>query len=443
MAKTIPQLTDATTVNAADELIIQQGGITKRATITELEQRVLDRIGIIDPANFASTSGRTKFWVNQPASGAPVLDPDTKIVRVVDRLMVGGASTNAGFFDQTQNLTAYNGLGMARPWVEADGYMGYFSVRAQMANYSTTGTIAYSAASRSSDNLQDSPLEESTGGFFAYCRNDKNNPSAKKAVWPFYGHAVQRYANSFTTVMETETFNLGPTIECNPYLTGSSGTTAGLWVGCGGESATFMHTFGAYDGAVAADVNPVSVAIAIVNQEANIANNRFSKGIVFGANAIAGTDGATGTGTAIQLARGHEIVFNYGGDPLARSGTIRSDSNDAATQQRLVFGVGSFKIKGVQSNFTTETTLFEVAAPTLTSGQTATNYLAIIPTAPTGGAAEIAAAGADSNIDIRLSPKGSAAVRFGTHVAVTTETVTGYIFIKDAAGNSRKLAVVS
>lgn len=36
MAKTIPQLTDATTVNAADELIIQQGGITKRATANEL-----------------------------------------------------------------------------------------------------------------------------------------------------------------------------------------------------------------------------------------------------------------------------------------------------------------------------------------------------------------------------------------------------------------------
>jgi hypothetical protein len=36
MAKTIPQLTDATAVNAADELIIQQGGITKRATGAEL-----------------------------------------------------------------------------------------------------------------------------------------------------------------------------------------------------------------------------------------------------------------------------------------------------------------------------------------------------------------------------------------------------------------------
>jgi hypothetical protein len=36
MAKTIPQLTDATTVNAPDELIVHQGGISKRATAAEL-----------------------------------------------------------------------------------------------------------------------------------------------------------------------------------------------------------------------------------------------------------------------------------------------------------------------------------------------------------------------------------------------------------------------
>ena len=40
MAKTIPQLTDATSVGPADELIIQQGGITKRATATELLQSI-------------------------------------------------------------------------------------------------------------------------------------------------------------------------------------------------------------------------------------------------------------------------------------------------------------------------------------------------------------------------------------------------------------------
>lgn len=34
-------------------------------------------------------------------------------------------------------------------------------------------------------------------------------------------------------------------------------------------------------------------------------------------------------------------------------------------------------------------------------------------------------------------------VKFGTHSAIAAETVTGYITIKDAAGNTRKLAVVS
>jgi len=43
--------------------------------------------------------------------------------------------------------------------------------------------------------------------------------------------------------------------------------------------------------------------------------------------------------------------------------------------------------------------------------------------------------------DLLLSPVG--VVKFGTHAAIGAETITGYITIKDAAGNSRKLAVVS
>ena len=53
MAKTIPQLTDATTVNAADELIIQQGGITKRATASELFS------GTATVTSTGSTTGRS------------------------------------------------------------------------------------------------------------------------------------------------------------------------------------------------------------------------------------------------------------------------------------------------------------------------------------------------------------------------------------------------
>jgi len=49
----------------------------------------------------------------------------------------------------------------------------------------------------------------------------------------------------------------------------------------------------------------------------------------------------------------------------------------------------------------------------------------------------------DANIDVQLTPKGTGRVRFGTHAAVTTETLTGYIIIKDSGGTERKVAVVS
>jgi hypothetical protein len=47
----------------------------------------------------------------------------------------------------------------------------------------------------------------------------------------------------------------------------------------------------------------------------------------------------------------------------------------------------------------------------------------------------------DASGDLYLNPTGN--VKFGSHSAIGAETVTGYITIKDAAGNTRKLAVVS
>lgn len=49
----------------------------------------------------------------------------------------------------------------------------------------------------------------------------------------------------------------------------------------------------------------------------------------------------------------------------------------------------------------------------------------------------------EANIDLALTPKGTGRVRFGTFSALAAEVVTGYITVKDAAGNSRKLAVIA
>lgn len=49
----------------------------------------------------------------------------------------------------------------------------------------------------------------------------------------------------------------------------------------------------------------------------------------------------------------------------------------------------------------------------------------------------------EANQNIYLNPNGTGNVKFGTHAAITTETNSGYIEILDAAGNTRKLCVVS
>ena len=53
------------------------------------------------------------------------------------------------------------------------------------------------------------------------------------------------------------------------------------------------------------------------------------------------------------------------------------------------------------------------------------------------------AVGADTNIDLLFVPKGTGVLRFGTHTGTGDTATNGYITIKDAAGNSRRLATVA
>jgi hypothetical protein len=76
------------------------------------------------------------------------------------------------------------------------------------------------------------------------------------------------------------------------------------------------------------------------------------------------------------------------------------------------------------------------------TGTAPANYADIIG-AQTGGAPAITSGGTDTDVDLLLGGQGAGVVKFGTHSNVSTETLTGFITIKDAAGNSRKLGVVS
>lgn len=63
--------------------------------------------------------------------------------------------------------------------------------------------------------------------------------------------------------------------------------------------------------------------------------------------------------------------------------------------------------------------------------------------AAAGNAPVMLAEGSDTNIDIRMTPKGTGVLRFGTLTASADAAVSGYITIKDSAGATCKLAVIT
>jgi hypothetical protein len=89
MAKTISQLTDATTVGASDEMIIQQSGITKRATINELKTQVA-ALG----ANDITVSGANRSITNTGNFALSFGTNNTERVRIDNAGNVGIGTTS-------------------------------------------------------------------------------------------------------------------------------------------------------------------------------------------------------------------------------------------------------------------------------------------------------------------------------------------------------------
>jgi len=125
--------------------------------------------------------------------------------------------------------------------------------------------------------------------------------------------------------------------------------------------------------------------------------------------------------------------FQIGGAPTTGSPYILAAGSDTNISNYY----GSKGTGG--HNFATGAGLTQLFVANTTS---AVNFTQITGSA-TGNAVTISGAGSDANIDFAIAPKGTGVLRFGTHSALAAETVTGYITIKDAAGNTRKLAVVS
>lgn len=315
------------------------------------------------------------------ASGNFFSDSGAKIQKFGDRVFLGKAVEQDGAAIPAQRTWA--GL-------EASGFMTYFDTRSQCECISTNGCIPFAAASRTSDAPEG--FDGVCIGFAGLVKNDLISATAgdREGAWAFYAMAT-RSADSgaaiagSTQAAEYEVANIGGIVDVNPYVSRSmtSGVTYCAIYGAGGEYAES-----------GADVNPVSAAIHISGNN----SASFRKGISFTANAIDGTDGATGTGDAVSMALGQQLVWFYSGSDAARGLTIRSDCNDIAYAMKIVGSATGLRIYDQYENTVTRF-LPDTAITTAGGGN---NSLIFRNIKSTTGNPSVQGTGSDSNVGVDL-----------------------------------------
>lgn len=171
---------------------------------------------------------------------------------------------------------------------------------------------------------------------------------------------------------------------------GSTGIVSALWLASGGEVGT-------------ADAHN---AIGIRDN-----GQRFLRGIVFGQQALRGTDGTgTGTGEAIVTARGHGW-YQYAAKDRPEAAIIM-DVGIAGRGMRLWMDDTGTSLKDQAGN------------PYVSFGYVASpaNYPSI-SSGTSGSGIGISAVGSDTNINVVLSPKGSGVGKVGSDT-ISTLTAT-------------------
>jgi hypothetical protein len=299
--------------------------------------------------------------------------------------------------------------------------------------------------------------------------------NAASGAWAFYIDARRDLEFGTTWGCELDVINALPSPHTAFGPWGGNGTTAlgrttGMQISGGGGPEINGTTY------------PVDVALLIQKNSTG-----FYTGIAFGGQ---GLEPDTGTGRMHAIALAPKQAIDWWGDTVAKGilASVVSEVTSASVPQELIFqngGLGLFcggnsllhvdavadaatyinihptasggapaiGAAGAASNISlalrskgaaTSTYLQSdtVATFSATGVASAVNRLDALA-AITGSAVQLRALGTDTDIDIQFTTKGNGKLRMGVHNALASETVTGYIAIKDAAGNARKLAVVS
>lgn len=409
--------------------------------------------------------------------------------RIHDRLFVGRSLDNNDGTLWTNGPSSWSA-----DWLETElgtiSQGGGASAVSQFASFSDKGYMAICGASKTSDN----PLLSSQGtmGVAAFAVADKiPSGSNLSSAYGFYTEARRKGNAGWCHTCEFDAIarsaNGSGSAPAPALLTPQSPVTAASLTG-----AWFSNSR-----PDVSDGGDVAVGLMFLNNAGSRTSTqgRYRVGIVFDQKSILGSDlsnfaSSTNIGDAIALGVGHSIGWwnnSATTSPLTRivstdttNSGIRLDFASSGASYSQSTGEEIFRVSKVAS----ADSYWDVVAPTsstsaflrlvnptsqnrsvviqssgnsalfLTTGTgnafragtgTATapvNFIYASGTDTTVGP-EVGAAGSDTNIDLRFAPKGTGNIRFGTHAAISSETLTGYITIKDYAGNVRKLAVVS
>lgn len=320
------------------------------------------------------------------------------IERVTDRIFIGeAASRMAG-----DSLSTDGG----NTWFDNTNYPGYLAINGAVVNTNEAGATSpnYSFVS----GLRSSNTTGSIIGLGSAIIVDDTNARGWGAIMEMQREDDTSKCNA----IEIASKNKGNNTTCTPVTLASGGPVGdyGLWFAAGGDPV-----FGG------SSVNPSTCAMAVLSND-----NTWNTGIAFA------QDGLT-SGEAISLSSqgtggAHRLQWYNSSGNSVFSVTSSASDTDNWTLNRNNTGISMQK---------GGTEILRVAGP-------ASNVNGVnIYGGATGVPPQVASIGSDTNVDLRLVPKGTGVLRFGTHSAIGAETVTGYITIKDNSGTSRKIAVVS
>lgn len=384
-------------------------GMQSLETAVELRATIADLASTTGAGLVGTTDGRTVQAIITALTNGPNTDNfienvDSAIIhRMNDRVFIGGAVNNDGDFPNVTKdwLSTFETVTGGR----ANGTM--VSAQVGILNNEYFGAGVGLLTGVRTVNF----ISAATGASGHTSIAVNNNATLATNAWAFYGegHRANDTVGS-VIVMELDVSNFGSYKPITPYLEDAKMTVA-LQLGAGSEYPSGSQ----FD---------MSAAI-------NIRDNtmKFGAGIVFGENAIRGTDGVTGTGNAMLLATRHRITWMMSDG--TESGSIQSTITSAANKTRLAFTDTGFTVLGPNDNIVG---IFRPVA-------NAANYLDF-----TAGAAGIspivAATGSDADLDLVVQPKGTGLLKFATATSMIANgavaTVLGSVGPTGASTTVRK-----